>query len=696
MLTKISLLSILLTSLGATAGLAFAVGEQDSYFLQPLPPLKEVPTKSQEAEQGISQPAAGTVKRVHAKLIIRSLPDHSDDPVAPIHDDELKEKRKAVPESPQNPFPSPPLRISPAPPPTTSSLAADAWKVEFEQAYQKLPLVGSTEVVRDSPPSGGNEPTPSVFETDRFAPQTNNPLIIAATPFHSNPGNDPDSLLTCVPIDDPLWWKSQVIQSLQVTEQTEPVNTHGLVYLALKNSPRIQAISQNPLIREMAVIEADSNFDPVGFVRSGFDDRNDPVGNALVTGGPAFLKDNIWNGDFGLRQKTRTGADVELSQKLGFQNSNSRFFSPQDQGTATLALNVAQPLLRGRGRFVNESQILIAQANAGAAWDTFANELQGELLLVAQAYWRLYYDRSLFLQKKRNVERGEQILAILRGRQELDSLPSQIARAQSAVESRRTELANALRDIRNTETEIRRRIADRDWLAAQQIELIPEEQPTEELTVFPLEDVVKTALENRPEIREALQRAKAAGIQYEIGENELLPELSLLVGGYVSALNGNSGVLHSWADQFSNKPGYNAGVNFEMPYGNRIARSRLSQRQFQLVKIKAEVEETIQQVIADAQIALRKVDSAIETRRSALVAIDAARSDLLQQSRRWELFGLVEGEFADGQSPVILLNQVLDAQERLAAAELIFAQAELEWKVSELALQRAMGTLLLY
>jgi outer membrane protein TolC len=502
------------------------------------------------------------------------------------------------------------------------------------------------------------------------------------------------------PTDDTqlIWWSQQVAQGLIPDNASERIDLNSLVYQAIKNSPRIQAISQTPLIRELQVIEADSAFDAFGFVRSNFNDRNDPVGNVLVTGSPLlpFLEDHIWTSDFGVKRKTRTGADVELGQKLGFQNSNSRFFAPQDQGTATLALNVSQPLLRGRGKFVNESQILIAQANTGAAWSAFSNELQDELEKVAQAYWQLHYDRSLYLQKKRNVERGQQIQDILQARQDLDSMPSQVARARSAVELRKTQLANALRDIRNSETEIRRRIADRDWMTAQTIELIPEEPAQTDSTKIPLEQVVYTALENRPEIKEAMQRAKVAGIQNQIGENELLPELSLLVGGYVSALNGESGVLNSWSDQFSNTPGYNAGINFEMPYGNRAARSRLSQQKLQLAKIKAEVEESIQQVIAESQVAHRRVVSAVQTRASAIVSIEASREDLSQQSSRWEQFGLVEGDFSEGQNPVTLLNQVLDAQERLAVAELIYAQADLELRVSEINLQRSMGTLLMY
>ncbi len=269
--------------------------------------------------------------------------------------------------------------------------------------------------------------------------------VVSTPPSHCPLDLDPAAVFSAPPLTaengipisgDPslTWWKSIVLQPIDGTRATESVNSNQLVYRTLQNSPRIHAVSQNPLIRELQIVEADAEFDATQYVRSQFEDRVDPVGNSLTVGtGESFLKDNIWSADLGLSKKARNGATWELNQRLGFQNSNSNFFVPQDQGTATLALNVTQPLLRGRGKYFNQSQILIAQATNGAAWQTFHAELQDELLGVVSSYWDLYLNRSVYLQKKRNVERGQKILHRLEGLVGLDSLPSQIARARSSV-----------------------------------------------------------------------------------------------------------------------------------------------------------------------------------------------------------------------------------------------------------------------
>ena len=494
------------------------------------------------------------------------------------------------------------------------------------------------------------------------------------------------------------WWNQLVPQPLHSENQVQTVDSNTLVYSALQNSPRIQGLSRSPLIRDFEVIEADAAFDPVSFLQTEFSDRSDPVGGALdaTRDGRSTIENHRWTAEGGFRKRGRTGATYELSQRLGFENSNVSVFDPNNQGTAQLALNVTQPLGRGRGRYITQSQILIAQSRGGVAWETFSADLQQEIEAVVAAYWRLYYDRSLFLQKKRNVERAVEILETLEGRANLDSLPSQITRARSSVLTRRTDLANAFRDVRNSETELRRLIADRNWRANQFIELLPIEPPVNTPLNISLDHVVTTSLENRPEIRSSLQEAKLAGIERDISVNDLLPELSLLLGSYVSTLVGDGRFEEAFADQFGEtKPGYSVGLEFELPVGNRIARSRLVQRKLQLARIKNQVDETIQNVIAESQAALRRVDSAAQTFEAAVEAIKAARSDIEQNVRRWENFALVEGDFADGQTPTTVLDQLLDSQDRLSSAESVAAQSQLELKIAEIALQRAMGTLLI-
>jgi len=82
--------------------------------------------------------------------------------------------------------------------------------------------------------------------------------------------------------------------------------------------------------------------------------------------------------------------------------------------------------------------------------------------------------------------------------------------------------------------------------------------------------------------------------------------------------------------------------------------------------------------------------------KATFVSIEAAQMDLAQQQQRWESIALIEGDVGDGNSPTIILDQLLDSQDRLAAAELRYSQALFELQIALVALHRASGTLLLH
>ena len=99
-------------------------------------------------------------------------------------------------------------------------------------------------------------------------------------------------------------------------------------------SPQVRVVSDMPLIRRTGIIEAEAAFDVRNFMQTNFVDTSDPVGSTLTTGGAGRYIDQNWSSSAGIRRKTLTGAQYELSQRLGYQQNNSIYFVPQDQGTS--------------------------------------------------------------------------------------------------------------------------------------------------------------------------------------------------------------------------------------------------------------------------------------------------------------------------------------------------------------------------
>ena len=163
------------------------------------------------------------------------------------------------------------------------------------------------------------------------------------------------SLVSVDPIPDGYtpWWQSAMSNRLQGGTSGTTVDLETLIVRTLENSSQVKVFSDLPFIRQTAIVEAQSAFDWSAFMNTRWDDLSDPVGNVLTTGGASRFRNNQWSYAGGLRRKNAHGGYFEIAQELGFQNTNSTFFQPNNQGTARLRLNYTQPLLRGRGKVYN-------------------------------------------------------------------------------------------------------------------------------------------------------------------------------------------------------------------------------------------------------------------------------------------------------------------------------------------------------
>lgn len=485
-----------------------------------------------------------------------------------------------------------------------------------------------------------------------------------------------------------LWWQPHLAQPLRSATGHQPVSVQQLVLDTLAYSHRIQALRQPIRVAAEEMVQAQADFDARGFMESRFLDLNDPVGNTLATGGPSRLMEHDWEYKAGVRKKTSYGGTWEASQRIGHKNSNSLFFIPQDQGSAQLVLNFTQPLLNGAGRAYNERLIVLAGIDGHMAKAAFATQLQDHLLIVADAYWQLYYQRGLLLQKRRHLERAEGILQKLQGRVDVDILESQIVRAKAAIATRRTELVRAEAAVRNIEAQLRA-LTNAPQFQPPQPELLPVELPLSKPLQFELGGAIQTALMHRPEIDEAMQRVRAACVRLEMSHTELLPTLSLVVEAYTRGLAGNSAIGAALEREFSRgSPSYSAGLLFETPFYNRAAQSRLRQREAQVQQLMFDFRALVETLSAEVEIAARDVETAQNEVTANYAAMAAVVANVRFLAARWDLLP------GDDRSAGLFLEDMLAAQDRLVDEESAFLQSQVEYARSLLRLKRAMGTLL--
>lgn len=204
-----------------------------------------------------------------------------------------------------------------------------------------------------------------------------------------------------------------------------------------------------------------------------------------------------------------------------------------------------------------------------------------------------------------------------------------------------------------------------------------------------LRSVLQTALQNRPDISEAIRQMRASAVRLGVSKNELLPRLDFLVETYVADLSGNSNFRRALRGQYlDNRPGYTVGIEFEYPLENRAARAKLEQRQWELKRSINVFRATVEKSLTDVEIANREVQTAYSEMLSRYQSMLAAENETNYLQDRFDVLPASE------DSAILLLEDLLDSYERVADEEALFVQSQVDHAVALITLKKELGILL--
>ena len=487
-----------------------------------------------------------------------------------------------------------------------------------------------------------------------------------------------------------MWWEPQMNRPIGFTPQALSVDVGTLTQTALVSSPYVRGLLTKPHIRRSDIVIADAEFDPTVFLEGRFTDTNDPVGSALTTGDNSDrFRDETFTANGGVRKKTRKGAELELAQRGGFQANNSTFLDPNPQGTTRLEFNFTQPLMRDRGCAVNNIRILLAQLDLQVNQAEVRGDLEDHLIAVTRAYWDLYQARAQWLQRRRLLDRAQQLHQILEARHAVDSHQRQILRARAALTTRKSDLVRITTRIRDAQSRLRLLTGSEQLTQLQQLELTPQDQPLDSAVPVSTRQSVITALDNRTDITRAIRRIQAVSARLGVARNQVLPRLDLLLGSYISGLDDNRNTFGAWANQFSEgRPTYWAGLSYELPIGNRASKARLNRNRWEMSQVMHEFQQATEVAFTEVEVAVRETRTAYNLMVAKKQSIDAAANEVNFLQQRWELLP------DPNESAVLLIEDLLEAQERLADEEQAFVTAQVAYAMSWIQLRKVTGVLL--
>jgi outer membrane protein len=280
---------------------------------------------------------------------------------------------------------------------------------------------------------------------------------------------------------------------------------------------------------------------------------------------------------------------------------------------------------------------------------------------------------------------------------ELGALPPlDIYRSESEVASRRVQLIQAEYALKRAEDALRLTIgADQDtYFGALDLELTERADPGDVLRTMDVATALQQAQAERPESLAARYALDNDETSIRLARNHLKPDLSL-TGFYQSnGLGGNEfslttgelisrgGLGSSFNQLFGfGFPGYGATLTLNLPIRNRAAQADLGTALVSRHRNLYTARQIQEQVALDVSNSIHQLEQAKLTLAAGKAALDLAQKALAADQRKYEL----------GVQTIFF---VLDAQTRLAQAELDLLQAEVSYQVAVAAVDHATAGLL--
>lgn len=528
------------------------------------------------------------------------------------------------------------------------------------------------------------------------------------------------------------------------SDNTLTLSLNDAIKRALENNNDIEVARDDVRFAETQLRSLEGIFDPIFSVTPQIDKRITPQQSSLGGSGASGTTTNT---TYSLspslnRQFGRGGGNYTLSFANSHTNTSSSFSFINPYYSSNLSLTFTQPLWRNRSIDNNRRQIRIQKKRVEQSDADFRLRTIDVISRVQQAYWELVFA----LRDQQN-----QLANLNLSRENLRRVEAQIAVGTQAPLSRaevQTELANresslllAVQSVSIAENNLKQLMVKDSTAPEWSAQITPTDTPKFDSTPVNLNDALKEARENRPELRRLRLQNEINKIDLQFYKNQTRPQVDIqstlastgLAGKDVSGaapagtlfpiIDGDpntdpnafllqqirdiqtramfplavvplvpsrggppadliGGYGKDLSNLFSLKTrNVTVGIAIQLPLKNKTAEANLAGARIQLEQLEASTRSQDQIVEVD----VRNAAQAVETSRRRVLAAREARANAEMQ---------LEGEqrlYQVGRSTTFLLFQRENALTNARNAEL---RAETDYNKALADLQRATSTTL--
>ncbi len=379
-----------------------------------------------------------------------------------------------------------------------------------------------------------------------------------------------------------------------------------------------------------------------------YESSTQPQLNTLFSGGLNVLNTNTATYDFNYTQGFVTGTQLSV----GFNNSrvttNNPFSNYSPNLNTSFRATATQHLLQGFGPWINERLVIQAKNDRRITDASFRQQLLFTINQVENIYWALVSAYEDEQAKERALAQSTQLAADNRKQLEIGTLaPLDVVNSDSAVATDKQALVASKTNLEFQQLVMKQAIArnlndpqlaNAPVIPTDRVALdrLPEEDT-------PIEDLVKQAFTNNPQIEAGTLILKNNQITIKAFKNGLLPTVdayafygAAALGGAQNptALNFSTGKPYApgtfpsvdYSTAFGNlfnssAPDKGVGVNINVTLRNRTAQADQARSQMEY----RQTEMRLQQLYSQIRIQVTNAQYALTNDRAQVLAAQAAR-----------------------------------------------------------------------
>ncbi len=406
------------------------------------------------------------------------------------------------------------------------------------------------------------------------------------------------------------------------------------------------------------------------------------------------LKSNTVDFSAGLQKKFRTSQIVDLGVKYLYNDSNFPFNSFNEyvgpfygNHTGVVNLSLTQPLLKGRGKRIATIGERVSSLYIDKNKYDYEFTNSYEILQIGVAYWNYYTAFKSLDVYMQNEARVRNLLEMTKELVKADKKPrGDLAQINADLTNQERLTVIARQNLYNSRINLGRAIGLSDE-ESEQLGIPINDFPAVEGSGYNentnKEAFIKTAVENRGDIKAVKKITEAVELQYQLAENNRKAQLDLtgfVYYGSTSTGNGVDKTLTSFVNNQGQDVGGGARLTFLFPLNNNIAKGNYSISKI-AVKDQAVISDNTQRNIAlNVNIAFNNLNNSV------LILEKAKESMAFYQ----EAFNNEQIKFQMGLTTLFNLMQF---QERYTYSELEYLNAEQQFSNAIISLRHETGTL---